>query len=43
MYNIMYHKWSLFFTELTEKEDGNFTMWKTTYENDFTELEELDR
>ncbi|XP_052236412.1 kalirin-like [Dreissena polymorpha] len=30
-------------SELTEKEDSNFTTWKTTYSNDFTELEELER
>ncbi|WAR10957.1 KALRN-like protein [Mya arenaria] len=30
-------------SELTENADGNFTTWKTTYENDFTELEELER
>ncbi|WAR10797.1 KALRN-like protein, partial [Mya arenaria] len=29
--------------ELTENADGNLTTWKTTYENDFTELEELER
>ncbi|XP_053386213.1 kalirin-like isoform X3 [Mercenaria mercenaria] len=29
--------------ELSEKEDANMTMWKTTYENDYTETEELVR
>ncbi|WAR10793.1 LOW QUALITY PROTEIN: KALRN-like protein [Mya arenaria] len=30
-------------SELTENADGNFTTWISTYENDFTELEELER
>ena len=31
------------FTELGEKDEGNFAMWKTTYDNDFTEIDEIER
>ena len=33
----------VYLAELGEKDDGNFAMWKTTYDNDFTEIDEIER
>ena len=41
-YKSFYNK-TFLISELSEKEDTNMTMWKTTYENDYTEIDELVR